>query len=287
MNKKIINDLTKELISHVAEKIDAEEPIEPHVVKELLEKGADVNERSTFSGSKYPVFLGVLLETEWGEENTQSDIEELASLFVKHGADLNIKISGGNTPLSRCLKDYRIMSALALMQQGADMLANSDLLMLTTQIPCRNKENGKTLLNIVQRLLKCGYDAQKLTDNNKTAPIILAAEHGQIEVIKELIKHGADVNQVDDKGITPLMYACGLPVEKDFVFMQKRPLELITQLIEAGADPTIKSNKKRTALSIFKKEVELGNIYGEGDLTADEVIEKITKLLTDATNKFS
>ena len=283
MSKKQIKDITDELVSYINEKTDSEEPIELPVVQDFLEKGADVNLRLTFSGSRYPFFLGVLLETEWGEENTQSEIEELASLFVRHGADLNIKISGGNTPLSQCLKDYRCQSALALIHQGADMIADGDLLMLTTQIPCRNKDKGETLYNIVLRLLESGYDAKKFTDNNKTAPIILAAEYGQIEVVREVLKHGSDVNHADAKGITPLMYACGLPVEKDWAFSQTRPLELITVLVEAGADATLKSNQKRDALSIFKKTV----VYPEGEYTADEVKEKITILLEKSVKAFS
>jgi len=283
MNKKSIKDITDELVSYTGERCDSEEPIEISAVQEFLEKGADVNLRLNFSGTTCPVFLGVLFEIEWAEENTPLEIQDLVALFVKHEADLNKKNGRTGTPLAQSLKEYKCYTAMALINQGAKIREDENLLMLATQIPCRNKEKGETLYGIINKLLEHGYDATELVDNGKTAPIILAAENGQIEVVKEFIKRGANVNQTDDKGVTPIMYACGLPVAKDWAFMQTRPLELITLLVGAGADATMKSNQKRDALSIFKKTT----VYPEGEYTANEVKEKIINLLEQSIKAFS
>jgi len=284
MNKKLIKDITDELVSYTGERCDSEEPIEISAVQEFLDKGADVNLRLNFSGTTCPVFLGVLFEIEWAEENTPLEIQDLVALFVKHEADLNKKNGRTGTPLAQSLKEYKCYTAMALINQGAKIRKDENLLMLATQIPCRNKEKGEALYGIINKLLEHGYDATELVDNGKTAPIILAAENGQIEVVKELIKRGSDVNGADVKGVTPLMNACGLPpLSKGTAFIQSRPLELITLLVENGANATLKSNQNRDALSIFSKTTY--NI--EGSYTSDVIKEKIGKLLEKSIETFS
>lgn len=283
MSSSHAREFTDELAEYVNNQSDLCDRIDLSVIKEFLDKGAEVNMLSEFSGEKYPAYLGVLLGAGWRCKNTQQEIEELAHLFIKRGADIDKKIKGRMTPVAECLSGYVIRSALALLRQDVDVFAGVDLLELATQIPCEEKEDGETLLAVVNKLLEKGYEAGKFIQNTKTLPIILAAEHGQIEVVKELIKRGADVNQADAKGVTPLMYACGLPIAKDWAFMQTRPLELITLLVESGADATLKSNKKRDALSIFKKTT----VYPEGEYTAEEVKEKITNLLEKSIKTFS
>ena len=283
MSTKQAKKLTDELAEYVNKQSDSCAPIDISVIEEFLDNGAEVNMLAEFSGENYPAYLGVLLDAGWRCKNTQLEIENLVHMFVERGANLNKKVRGRGTPLAECLRGYVGRSALALLHQDIDVLAGDDLLDLATQIPCEDKEDGETLLAILNELLDNGYEVDKFIRNTKSSPIILAAEHGQIEVVRELIKRGANVNQTDDKGVTPIMYACGLPVAKDWAFMQTRPLELITLLVEAGADATMKSNQKRDALSIFKKTT----VYPEGEYTADEVKEKITNLLEQSIKAFS
>ena len=70
-------------------------------------------------------------------------------------------------------------------------------------------------------------------DENGWSPIIIAAYHGNYEVVKYLLKKGANVNDSNKNGTTVLMYA------KDFCVKAKNR-DLYDFLIERGADMTLK-----------------------------------------------
>lgn len=67
-------------------------------------------------------------------------------------------------------------------------------------------------------------------DENKTTPLSEAACAGQLEVVKLLVKHGANINLVNSQTRTPLWRAA---------FMDKR--ETAEYLLSMGGDPRIKS----------------------------------------------
>jgi len=60
------------------------------------------------------------------------------------------------------------------------------------------------------------------------------------EVITTLLRAGAKIDDRDDNGFTPLMWAA-MP------FFNDNPAVIITTLLNAGADPTIKSGDGKTA----------------------------------------
>ncbi|UKJ88157.2 hypothetical protein MACJ_000600 [Theileria orientalis] len=57
----------------------------------------------------------------------------------------------------------------------------------------------------------------------------LAADRGNVDMVKCLIEHGANVNSVDDNGDTPLHVA-----------IESQEDEVVKYLVEAGADPKLK-----------------------------------------------
>jgi len=68
-------------------------------------------------------------------------------------------------------------------------------------------------------------------------PLIEAAENGNLEKIKELVKNGADVNSISDYGDTALMLAS-----------QYGQLEVVKYLLEKSADIHTKDEDGKTAL---------------------------------------
>lgn len=62
---------------------------------------------------------------------------------------------------------------------------------------------------------------------DKTSALNIAARAGHIDIVSHLIHHGADVNQANGSGISPLLEAC-----------RNGRVEIATMLLQAGADVT-------------------------------------------------
>lgn len=67
----------------------------------------------------------------------------------------------------------------------------------------------------------------------------IAIECNDVKKVKELISSGIHINAQDSEGMTPLMWAT-----------QAQQPEMVTLLMELGADPKIKDNKGYDALAI-------------------------------------
>lgn len=70
-----------------------------------------------------------------------------------------------------------------------------------------------------------------------------------LEMARILIEYGADVNAVDYKGMTALMYACNGP----------NHFELVRSLLEAGADPQMVMQGGQCAMDFAKRKHPRGN----------------------------
>ena len=93
-------------------------------------------------------------------------------------------------------------------------------------------------------------------DKNGWTRMTRAVFTGDIETVKKLLAAGCDVNRQDDMGMTPLHWA--------------RTTEMITFLIESGADPEICDNCGMTVLA--------ATVY----YACDESISERVTLLLDA-----
>ena len=81
-------------------------------------------------------------------------------------------------------------------------------------------------MNVVKYLIKHGADVNKATTDDDANPLILAAQQNHLNVVKCLIKNGADVNKArTDDGVTPLFPAA-----------QNGHLDVVKYLIKHGAD---------------------------------------------------
>lgn len=106
----------------------------------------------------------------------------------------------------------------------------------------------------------------KITDKYGRTPLMIAAVSGQVEVAELLIKNGADVDAVDKKGFTPLMYAAGFKHilksyglwggmrETQAMFTLKGRVAVFRILFDRLADVDAKTKDGDTVFSIVKKE---------------------------------
>jgi ankyrin repeat protein len=159
------------------------------LVKELLEKGAEVNSQN-----------------DWGQTPISAaaarDDQELFQLLYEKGADPNITDSDGWTAYQ-----YVAENGDWLVEEYQDLITEVDLR--------KAEKNGK--IELVKELLearearenaKYGYSDELepnygKNEDGKTA-LHLAAAEGKVEVVNTLLAAGADKDIQDKKGNTPL-----------------------------------------------------------------------------------
>ena len=206
-------------------------------VQLLLSKGANAN--ALDDQGLAPLHVAI--------QNRSSD---LAALLIEHGADANQPDNDGITPLTYAINRNHVPSIKLLVAHGADVNA-------------RNKQGytplefaiGDDKLFAAQALIDAGGDVSSANGSQKVTPLMLIASKiapqartthlaggpTPIDIAKELIEHGADVNAKSASGITPLMVAAG-----------NNNAPMIGFLLSKGADPALKNNIGKTALDIAR-----------------------------------
>ncbi|CAM2953460.1 ankyrin repeat domain-containing protein [Prescottella defluvii] len=155
---------------------------------------------------------------------------------LDRGADLEARGDGGRTPLVAATKANAVAAATALIDAGADVNAQDDM-----QDSAFLYAGAEGLNDILLATLDHGADVRSTNRFGGTA-LIPASEHGHIETVRILIRAGVPVNHVNDPGWTALLEAV---VYGDG---SARYVDTVTQLLDAGADPSIRDARGLTAL---------------------------------------
>ena len=150
---------------------------------------------------------------------------KLAKLFIEHGANVNAKGYGGNTPLHN-VKHIEI--AKLLIDNKADVNA-------------KNK-SGYTPLHFVKKpeIVKLLIDNKADVNAGKGTVGVPLYNTYSVKIAKLLIDNGADVNGAGRYGYTPLSNA--------------RTVEMAKLLIDNGADVNTVSKSHETTCDIAKSE---------------------------------
>ena len=158
------------------------------VARVLLEHGVDVNSRDSFDLTPLHVTFN----------------DGVAQVLLEHGADPNARDSLDSTPLHVTFNDG---VAQVLLEHGVD--ANARDTNNATPLH-RASESGRE--GVTRVLLEYGVDANCRGANNAT-PLHLASSlqlvtmGRQLEVVRLLLHHGADIHARDDEGQTPFIRA--------------------------------------------------------------------------------
>src|SRR5262249_13973398 len=142
-------------------------------VRAQLDAGVDVNARD--ANGNTPLLLAAVYAG-----------PECVELLLNKGADVNAANKAGATPLMRAATDYA--KSKLLIDAGADVKAKSALGKTAILIAALKYGNSKTV--------KLLLDKGAARDPNGVSPILLAASTGDLDTMKLLVEHGADVNEM-------------------------------------------------------------------------------------------
>jgi ankyrin repeat protein len=170
------------------------------------------------------------------------DVEQMRSLLQK-GADVNLRDATGQTPLFAAARYGKLEAAQLLLDQKADAqpLEKGD----RSAVPLYAAAlNGHA--DIIKLLVKHGADVNFKTSSGETA-IFAAIKQRRLESLKTLIDLKANVNVYVNNGVgTPLMMATSWTV-----YNRSRSADnfkIIQLLLAAGADPAFKDQYGGSAL---------------------------------------
>ena len=154
--------------------------------------------------------------------------EAVRSLLQQH-VDVNTPQADGATPLAWAAHWDDTDTADLLIRAGANVNAANSYGVTPLSLACINQSAA-----MVEKLLKSGADP-----NGAPTPVIMtAARTGNVETVKSLLAHGADVNAKESpRGQTALMWAVA----------EKHP-EVARMLIDHGADVHARSTSGFTPL---------------------------------------
>ncbi len=224
-------DLTQELSNAVLAS-------DKHRIKLLVEKGADIN---AFDPQGYaPVHTAA-----------RKRHPELIALFAELGANLNHPDSDGMTPLQHAVLRNHVPTVTALIDRGADIEGKNfdGYSPLALALAEAKYEVAKLLIDKGAHLdTRAGPDdlTPLMIISSQVKPgegtIFLPGSTRPIDLARDLISRGADVNAQSKSGVTALMIAAARNVAP-----------MIGLLMQAGAKPELKSAQGKTAADIAEQ----------------------------------
>lgn len=235
-------------------------------LERLVKLGADVN-------AKNDAHVSALM---WAA----SELEK-TKLLVAHGADVNARSSDMRTPLMiAARRPGNSATVKFLLDHGANVNPNahptaesaplieaanagdSGSVELLLNHGAAVKEAGEPAIEeaYVVRCQKCVdlIIAKGLSKTGATIALCNLAVLGDVNLVRVLLDHGADVNAVDPLGRTPLMYAAASDLLN---------LDVVKLLVEHGADINARDTHKQSGDAGLTA-LDIARLHGETPITA-------------------
>ena len=202
------------------------------------QKGADINARD--SQGYAPIHTA--------SRNRHPD---LVAFLAGLGADLNLPDGEGMTPLLHAAMRNHVPTVEMLLKRGADIEKRGP-----QDSPPLALAIAESKFEVAKVLMEAGADIQATAGPDRLTPLMVASSQvspGQgaiflpgstrpIDIARALLQAGANVDAQSKAGVTPLMIAAARNVAP-----------MIGLLLQAGADPTLKSAQGQTAADIAKQ----------------------------------
>ncbi len=196
------------------------------IINCLLKQGADMNVLDDIYGYS-PLYMAV--------RDTHYD---MIQLLVEHGANVNLKNKDGQSPLGCIAQNYMINDKrkrqieLLLIKNGANpnVMGEFGNTMLGNAITNRDESYARLLI-------EHQADVTVKVDKYQNTALLLAYKRGLTDLVLDCMLWGVDVNEPDETGLTPLMFAA-----------QSGDLAMAELFIEKGADLFAENKSGRTAM---------------------------------------
>ena len=230
----------------------------------LLNSGANPNALNTSLQS--PIFY-------LGGHIDPVKTPQIASLLLKHGADVHLRDWKGDAPLHGiCIPEM----AQLLLQYGAEVDAQNN----AGETPLiESASHGVD--KMVQFFLKNGANINLKNENGRTMLhlFVFDDEYGNTPQVRKMLSLGAEINARDNEGFSPLYQASAAHY-----------LPGVKLLISKGADVNLRDNEGRTPLYAVENDLYLGINHhyvpppqGDGNpLAFAKMKKKIAGLLREA-----
>ncbi len=197
--------------------------------KLLLDKGADVNQVTEYGWS--PLLTA-----------TNNRHYKLGEYLIERGANVNLANKGNWTPLYLATDNRNIEGGdFPVPKPDLDNLDYIKFLLDHSANPnARAKDNTLTrTIFTMQWFFEAG-----------ATPFVRAAQSGDVELLKLLVKYGADPLLKTDFGDTALTAAAGIGWVEGVTYEHsaKENVETVKYLLELGLDPNGANNDGRTPL---------------------------------------
>ena len=208
-----------------------------------MDQGADINAKN--GRDQTALMHACVNDPRWFGSNR--DHFEIAKLLLENGADANAVEMSGRTALTRAAESCNEQIVKLLLEQGADVNSKEltgmtaliwascrgcyrvvrELLANGADVRVRNKEGHTALIAAVGRHcrdMKPGATMSLIDPLDGWLSRLSKEENSPEEVLKLLLRYGADINAWDNGGRTALIWA------------RWTMLSIVKLLVEHGAD---------------------------------------------------
>lgn len=211
----------------------------------LVDAGADINALNGYGFTPASFFTWSMVDNKGGRDSL-----EILDFLIDHGADL--KAGASQYHLPHALRAFHYPLVNRLMTAG---VREADYESLAEAVAYSATYNKSALLFAC---LELGFPADHPVD---TRPALnLAAEANHLEIVKLLIKYGADVNASNIQNQNTALMAAAW----------KGNIEIVESLLDSGADLNLTNRGGRNILMFF--------ILKEYSALAQRVIEGGVKI---------